>query len=254
MIDSHCHLDLEQFNEDRSAVLERAENVGVNTIINPGAGFADLEAPIKVANEFSNVYAAVGVHPQEILEIDNDFWIRFEKALSAPKVIAIGEVGLEISDNLPPVEKQLEILKKFVSVASEKNKPLIFHVRYAHKEFQEFIKNYQGKIKGVMHCFSGTIADVEFYLSCGLYISIAGMITFPKSDALQEVVKNIPLESLLVETDAPLLAPQNWRGKRNEPAYVVEIARKIAEIKGVSLEEVDSATEANTRTLFEINK
>jgi TatD DNase family protein len=252
MIDSHCHLDLEQFKEDRLAVLERAKNAGVNTIINPGAGLADLEAPIKIANEFSGVYAAVGVHPQEILEIDNDFWIRFEKAVSSQKVVAIGEVGLEISDNLPPIEKQQEILKKFVDVASEKNKPLIFHIRDAHKEFQEFIKNYQGKIKGVMHCFTGAVADVEFYLSCGLYISIAGMITFPNSGALLEVVKNIPLNRLLVETDAPFLAPQSWRGQRNEPAYVVGTARKIAEIKGVSLGEIEKAAEENAQKLFRI--
>lgn len=252
MIDSHCHLDLEQFNEDRSVILERAKKAGVHTIINPGAGLVDFEAPIKIANEFSNVYAAVGVHPHEILEINNDFWSRFDKVFSSPKVVAIGEVGLEISDGLPPIKKQLEVLKQFVDLSNKKNKPLIFHIRDAHQEFQEFIKNYQEKIKGVMHCFTGTISDAEFYLSYGLYISIAGMVTFPNSDVLREVVKNIPLERLLVETDAPFLAPQNWRGERNEPAYVVETARKIAEIKGVSLEEVERVTEKNTKNIFGI--
>ena len=252
MIDSHCHLDLEQFNEDRLAVLERAKNVGVNTIINPGAGLIDLEVPIKIANEFSNVYVAVGVHPHEILEIDDDFWSRFDKVFSSPKVVAIGEVGLEISDGLPPIEKQLEILKQFFDVANEKSKPLIFHIRDAHKEFQEFIRNYQGEIKGVMHCFTGAGDDAEFYLAKGLYISIAGMITFPNSNDLREVVKNIPLDRLLLETDAPFLAPQNWRGQRNEPAYIVETARKIAEIKEVSFEEIERITEENTRKLFRI--
>lgn len=252
MIDSHCHLDLEQFNEDRSVVLERAKNAGVNTIINPGAGLKDFEGPVKIANEFSNVYTAVGVHPHEILEISDDFWGRFDKVLLSPKVVAIGEVGLEISDGLPPIEKQLEILKQFVDTANEKNKPLIFHIRDAHKEFQEFVEKYQGKIKGVMHCFTGTISDAELYLSRDLYISIAGMITFPNSNALREVVKNIPLDRLLLETDAPFLAPQNWRGQRNEPAYIVETARKIAEIKEVSFEEIERITEENTRKLFRI--
>jgi len=250
MIDSHCHLDLGQFNVDRLAVLERAKNAGVNTIINPGAGLADLEAPVKIANEFNNVYAAIGVHPHEILDIDNIFWERICKLLLESKVVAIGEVGLEISEGLPSIEKQLEILRKFVDLSVEKNKPLIFHIRDAHKEFQDFIENYQEKIKGVMHCFTGTVSDSEFYLSHGLYISIAGMITFPNSGSLREVVKNIPLERLLVETDAPFLAPQEWRGKRNEPSYVVEVAKIIAEIKELSLEEVEKVTEKNTKDVF----
>jgi len=252
MIDSHCHLDLEQFNADRDAVLERVKEVGVNTIINPGAELVHFEAPVKIAEKFENVYAAVGVHPHEIASIESSFLRLFEKALDAPKVVAVGEVGLEISEGLPPIEKQLEVLTKFVDIALKKNKPVIFHIRDAHKEFQEFLSNYQGKITGVMHCFAGTVSDMEFYLSRDLYISIAGVVTFPKADLLREVVKKVPLERLLVETDAPFLAPQSVRGKRNEPAYVAEIARKIAEVKNTPFEEIDKITEENTRKLFRI--
>jgi len=252
MIDSHCHLDLEQYDLDRVKVVERAVLAGVNTIINPGADCIDFEKPVKIAEQFENVYAAIGVHPEGIKDITEDFWIRFSELLKHPKVVAIGEVGLEKSDYLPSLKEQTMVLRRFIETANKQNKPLIFHVRDTHEEFQKLLISMSEKVTGVMHCFTGTLEEAKFYLEHGLYISIAGMLTFPKSDELCAIVKELPLESILIETDAPFLAPQIVRGQRNEPAYVVEIAKKIAEIKGISFEEVAQTTEESAKKLFTI--
>jgi TatD DNase family protein len=252
LIDAHCHLDLEQYDADRPEVIDRAKQADVNTIINPGADCLGFEKPVKIAEQFENVYAAIGVHPEGINEITEGFWLRFSELLQHPKVVAIGEVGLEKNDWLPSLEEQIPIMLRFIDLALVNNKPIIFHVRYVHKEFQQIIREKNLKFNAVIHSFTGTLEESEFYLAQGYYLGIAGMVTFPKADELRAVVKELPLERLLIETDAPFLAPQVVRGKRNEPAHVVEIAKKIAEIKGISMEEVFQTTEANTRKLFGI--
>lgn len=252
MIDSHCHLDLEQYNGDRAEVVDRAKQVGVNTIINPGADCGGFEKPVKIAEQFESVYAAIGVHPEGIVEINEEFWSSFTALLKHPKVVAIGEVGLEKNERLPSLEEQIPIMLRFVELAVANNKPIIFHIRYVHKEFQQIIRENSLKFNAVIHSFTGTLEEAEFYLAQGYYLGIAGMVTFPKADDLRAVVRELPLERLLVETDAPFLAPQVVRGQRNEPAHVVEIAKMIAEIKGISVEEVGRITEENTRKLFRI--
>lgn len=253
MIDSHCHLDLEQYDADRAEVVARAKSAGVNPLINPGADGINCERPIKMAEQFEQVYAAIGVHPEGIKEITEEFWPRFAELLKHPKVVAVGEIGLERNDRLVSLEEQIPIMLRFIDLAVANNKPIIFHVRYVHQEFQQIILKNKLKLNAVIHSFTGTREDAEFYLSQGYYLGIAGMVTFPKADDLRLVVKDLPLERLLIETDAPFLAPQVVRGKRNEPANVVEIAKKIAEVKGVSLQEVAETTEANTRKLFGID-
>jgi TatD DNase family protein len=252
MIDSHCHLDLEQYDADRLAVIERARQAGVTAIINPGADCVGFEKPVKIAEQFENVYAALGVHPEGIKDITEDFWLRFSELLKHPKVVAIGEVGLERNDRLASLETQIPFLRRFISCANEAKKPLILHIRYVHKEFQELVNGLNIQTGVVMHSFTGTADDAKFYLEKGFYLGIAGMVTFPKADDLRAVVKSLPLDRLLIETDAPFLAPQIVRGQRNEPAYVIEVTKKIAEIKGVSVEEVEKITEENTRKLFGI--
>ncbi|MDO8511998.1 MAG: TatD family hydrolase [bacterium] len=252
MIDSHCHLDVEQFNADRSEVIGRAKQAGVNTIINPGADCFGFEKPVKIAEQFENVYASIGVHPEGIKNITEAFWLRFAELLKHPKVVAVGEIGLEKNERLPSLEEQIPAMLRFITLAVAHNKPIIFHVRYVHKEFQQIIRENNFKLNAVIHSFTGTPGEAKFYLDQGYYLGIAGMVTFPKADEIRAVVKDLPLERLLIETDAPFLAPQVVRGQRNEPAYVVEIAKKIAEIKGISVEEVAQVTEANTRKLFGI--
>lgn len=252
MIDSHCHLDVEQFNADRSNVLERAKLVGVNTIINPGADCLGFEKPVKIAEQFENVYAAIGVHPEGIKDITEEFWPRFAELLKHPKVVAVGEIGLEKNDRLPSLEEQIPVMLRFITLAVAHNKPIIFHIRYVHKEFQQIIRENNLKLNAVIHSFTGTLEEAEFYLAQEYYLGIAGMVTFPKAEDLSAVVKDLPLDRILIETDAPFLAPQVVRGQRNEPAYVVEIAKKIAEVKGISVEEVARVTEENTKKLFRI--
>lgn len=252
MIDSHCHLDLDKYDEDRSSVIDRANQAGISAIINPGADCIGFERPVKIAEQFDNVFAALGVHPEGIKDIDDFFWDKFSSLLNHSKVKAIGEVGLEKNERLPSLEEQISVLQKFITLAEHNKKPIIFHVRYVHQEFQELLNAWKPKIDAVMHSFTGNLNDADFYLSKGFYLGIAGMVTFPKADDLRAVVKEIPIDRVLIETDSPFLAPQVVRGQRNEPAHVVEIAKKIAEIKGVSFEEVDKITEQNARKLFRL--
>jgi len=252
MIDSHCHLDLKQYDADRSDVIDRAKQVGVNTIINPGADCLGFERPVKIAEQFENVYTAIGVHPEGIKEITEEFWSRFSELLQHPKVVAVGEVGMEKNERLPSLEEQIPVMLRFIDLAVANNKSIIFHIRYVHKEFQQIIRENNLKFRAVIHSFTGTLEEAEFYLAQGYYLGIAGMVTFPKADDLRVVVKNLPLDRILIETDAPFLAPQVVRGQRNEPAYVVEIAKKIAEIKGISLGEVERITDENARKFFGI--
>jgi len=247
MIDSHAHLDSEKFDSDRKEIIDRAIKSGVSVIINPGAdgNLEELAKPLEIADSFENVFATVGVHPQEADKVDEKIFEKTKELLRNEKVVGLGEIGLENSDKNPPMEKQIEILKNFVDIASGSGKPCVFHIRDAHQEFQQFLKSYGREIKGIMHCFSGTLDDAKFYLEKGFYISVAGIITFPNAENLREVIKEIPLERLFVETDSPFLAPQNHRGQRNESSFVVEVAKKIAEIKNLSFEEVEKATDFN---------
>lgn len=250
MIDSHAHLDSEKYNFDRSQIIKRAQEAGIVAIINPGADFDTLDGPVKLAEKFEGVFAAVGVHPYESAIVGQETFQKAAKILESPKVVAVGEVGLENSHGMPEMQIQINALQGFMEVAKAANKPLIFHVRDAHAEFQNFIQNQE--VSGVMHCFVGSLADAEYYVKKGLYLGITAIVTFPNAQELQDVVKKIPLSSLLVETDAPFLAPQVHRGERNEPIYVLEVAKKIAELKGVSLEEVEKITTENAKKLFRL--
>lgn len=252
MIDSHCHLDDIKFVGDLAEVLACAKAAGVNAIINPGAAAETLAAPFQIALNHADVYAAVGAHPLEIAGLDDNYFQRLAELLKQPKIVAVGEVGLENAAASMDIAKQLIALKSFVDLAVAAGKPVIFHIRDTQREFQDFLQSYKIEFPGVLHCFSGTTEDADFYLRRGFYISVAGIVTFPKADALRAVVKEIPLEKILLETDSPYLAPQTVRGQRNEPSCVVEIAKKVAEIKGISVEEVDRVTEVNTRKLFGI--
>ncbi len=250
MIDSHAHLDSEKYDKDRDLVLQRAREAGVRYVVNPGADLKNLDGPVRIAEQYENVFAGVGVHPYEIDSVTNNTFLTLQNLLKHPKVVAVGEVGLEKTDGMPPLTRQLDVLQRFVSLAQKNDKPLIFHVRNAHEEFKDFIKGLD--LRGVMHCFSGNLEDLEFYCKNNLFLSIPGIVSFPNANSLREVVKKVPIERLIVETDAPFLAPQKYRGQRNEPAYVVETAKFVAEIQGTTLEEIENATEQNTIRLFNL--
>ena len=249
-IDSHAHLEMEEFDGDRGAVLERAAAAGLTAIITVGTTIPDCEKAAALARLHPQVYAAVGIHPHEVKGIDAGTYDALRILARQEKVIAIGEIGLDFFYDLSPREVQLRCFAEQLVLALELDLPVIIHDREAHAETLRILQQQRGRLRGVLHCFSGDAAMARECLEMGFYLSVAGPLTYKKADQLRAVAREIPAERLLIETDCPYLAPQPWRGKRNEPAYVVETARCLAEIRGVAAAELERLTEENTRRLF----
>ena len=252
LADSHAHLEMNDFDRDRDEVIRRAENVGVDLIITVGTTLDDCRKAVSIANKYKNVYAAIGIHPHEVKDINETTYETLKKLAKMDKVVAFGEIGLDFFRNLSPRDVQIRRFGEQLELASEIGLPIIIHDRDAHEETLEMLEGWKGKHRGVVHCFSGNYKMAEKCLEMGFFISIPGAITFGKSEKLQDVIRHIPVTDILVETDAPYLTPHPHRGKRNEPAYVIHTARKVAEIKGLSLEELASVTYQNTRNVFGI--
>ena len=252
LADSHAHLEMNDFDRDRDEVIRRAENAGVDLIITVGTTLDDCRKAVSIANKYKNVYAAIGIHPHEVKDIDETTYETLKKLAKMDKVVAFGEIGLDFFRNLSPRDVQIRRFGEQLELASEIGLPIIIHDRDAHQETLEMLGGWKGKHRGVVHCFSGNYKMAEKCLEMGFFISIPGAITFGKSEKLQDVIRHIPVTDILVETDAPYLTPHPHRGKRNEPAYVIHTARKVAEIKGLSLEELASVTYQNTKNVFGI--
>jgi len=253
LVDSHTHIQLEQFKNDRNSVIARARNVGVGRIIVVGFDLKSSASAIKLAEQHDFIYATVGMHPHDAKLLNLDILDAFRKLAGHPKVIALGEMGLDYYRNLSPQKKQRDAFEAQMQLAQEVNLPVIIHDREAHDAIMEVLRRYSRKTRGVLHCFSGNLSMAKEAIELGFYISIAGPVTYHNSQALQEVARKIPLDRLLIETDCPWLIPQQYRRKkikRNEPAYVKAVAGKIAELKDVPLETVAEATTANAETLF----
>jgi TatD DNase family protein len=251
LIDSHAHLEMEAFDSDRDEVIGRARQAGVDRIITVGTTVNDCRKALSIAHQYEMVYAAIGVHPHEVKDIDETTYDDLKKMAKADKVMAYGEIGLDFFRNLSPKDIQIRRFGEQLELATEIGLPIIIHDREAHRETLEMLKEWKGR-GGVIHCFSGDYRMAQKCLDMGFYISIPGAITFGKSEKLQEVVKHIPMSCLLLETDAPYLTPHPNRGKRNEPAYVIHTAKKVAELKGLSFEDVATISSRNTRSLFGI--
>lgn len=273
MFDTHCHLNFPEFDSDRERVIERAKSAKITGIINPGSSLKHSRTACELAQKHPSVYSAVGLHPHEAAGLnpkDLDLIIKkLAELVEKNKVVAIGETGLDyynVGRNLDRntllekeiikevqriQEMQKRLFKAQLDLAQKKSLPVIIHCRDAYEELLEIIKDY--KLKGVVHCFSGNPKQAKEFLNLGLFISFTGVITFVKDDdELIKIVKETPLEKMLLETDAPYLTPEPYRGKRNEPAYVKFITEKIADIKGVSIDEVVKITDQNTKKLFKI--
>lgn len=251
LTDTHTHLHFEQYAHDLAEVVERASASGVHKILSLGTDIPSSYRTIQLTKQFKNVYAAVGIHPTDILrtESENLFQIK-ELAASENKVVAIGEIGLDLFWKEVPLHKQLSVLEKMLEFADQLTLPVVIHNRDAHPEMRKFFEQHNiQSLKSVMHSFSGSEEDVQFYLSRGLYISFTGVITF-KNFSRKQVVKSVPLDRLLLETDSPFLTPAPYRGKRNEPAFIKYIAEKLAEIHHTSFEEISQRTTANAAELF----
>jgi TatD DNase family protein len=252
IIDTHVHLDAPAFDEDREACIERAVAAGVTTMISIGAGYGGLSSAyksIELAERYPFIWATVGIHPHDA---DAAFDINVLKDLAKhPKVVAIGETGLDFFKKLSEPERQYRAFEAQIDIAKEVKKPLVIHSRDAGEECLRILTERDAaQVGGVFHCFAEDAAFAERLWKIGFYVSFPGVITFKKSERTRQICSEIPLEQILIETDGPFMAPEPHRGKRCEPAFVVETAKRVAEIKGLTLEQATAITSANTRALF----
>ena len=256
-VDSHAHIDGPEFDADRDEMLERAQAAGVSTILNVGTGDPNsgvFERAIELGRRHDHIYTAIGVHPHDARFYSDVAESRIKQLLdTAERVIAWGEIGLDFHYDNSPRDVQVEVFRRQLRAARECNVPVIIHTREAEAETIEILQSeYSGADRrGVFHCFSGSRDLALRALDLGFMISFSGIVTFRKADDLRALAKEIPLDRLLIETDCPFLAPVPYRGKRNEPAYVVEVARCIAELKGMEIKEVARQTTDNFTQLFD---
>ncbi len=252
-VDSHTHLHFDSFEADRDAVIQRARQAGVGAILTLGTDWASSRCTLEIAQRYDFIFAAAGIHPSEAQRARSEDLRRIQHlAQNHPKIVAIGEIGLDFYRNNGPPENQYRVFRDMLLIARELDLPVVIHSRAAIREIEWFLQE-EGftRLKGVMHCFEGDTLDARFFLDLGMYISFAGNITY-KDFSRSQVVKSVPLERLLLETDSPFLPPEPYRGQRNEPAQVKAVARKIAEIHRVSLDAVAQMTTHNARTLFRL--
>jgi TatD DNase family protein len=255
LIDSHSHLEMPEFNRDLEKVIQRAKESGVGYIFTVGTEKKDWNRVLEIANSHPSIYAILGVHPHNAKEIDDHTYLTLRELCREKKVKAYGEIGLDFFRNLSPKDVQLKRFREQISLAKELGLPIVVHDREAHKETLEILRSERAEeCGGIIHCFSGDYEMAKECMEMGFYISIPGSITFKNAESFREIVKRIPLESLLVETDAPFLAPVPFRGKRNEPSYIRYTAQKVAEIKEVSFEKVAEATTENALRVYHLVK
>jgi TatD DNase family protein len=254
LIDSHCHLDNPQFDPDREAVIERALEAGVEHMIaiGTGSGPPDLEAGIRLADRYPAFYATVGVHPHDAAKATPGTFRHLAGLLTHPKVVALGEIGLDYHYDYSPREVQRTAFLEQMQIARDANKPIVIHTREAWDDTIALLREHWAPRPGIMHCFSGNPEQARQALELGFYLSFGGIVTFPKAVDIQESASETPADRLLIETDAPYLAPVPKRGKRNEPAFIVETARKLADLRGESPDAIASTTAKNLCDLLHL--
>jgi len=254
IIDSHAHLDDDAFSSEIDMVMARARAEGVGAVINPGADVASSKAAVAIAAAYPEVYALAGIHPHEATGIVDEAIGEIAEILSAPKVVGIGEIGLDYYRELSPRDDQLRVFRAQMDLAREMGLPVEIHNRDAHSDILKIVQEYSDHIPAiVLHCYSGSAEMARELVRIGCHISLAGPVTYRNARKQVEVAAQIPLDHLLVETDSPYLPPSPYRGQRNEPAYVVEVVRKIAETRNTSFQDVAAATSANAAKIFGIS-
>lgn len=253
LFDTHAHYYDQQFNEDLNETIERAKGNGVGLILTASSDVASSVESVTLSQNYDMIYAAVGVHPHNVIDLNNNIISALTDFASYPKVVAIGEIGLDYFYDNSPREAQKIWFAKQISLARNVKKPIIVHDRDAHEDTLNILKSENAKeVGGVLHCFTGSIEMARELLGLGFMISVAGPVTFKNANRLLDVVKFVPEDMLLIETDCPYLAPEPHRGKRNESAYVRLIAEKVAKIKGKSLDYIADITTSNAKRLFGI--
>lgn len=260
LVDTHCHLDFNNFDEDREQVIERARKSGIVRILNPGISINSSKAAVELSKQYPEVYAAVGIHPNEGLSWNHETKVQLRKLAQHPKVVAIGEIGLDFYRDATPQGLQAEIFAEQLALAAELSLPVIIHSRDSIPEILEILSAWFLKLEedqspiadrpGVLHSFSGDENQAERAIKSNFFIGITGPVTFRNAQELQDLVIRLPLDRLLVETDAPFLSPHPKRGKRNEPANVSLVAEKVADLHQEAYNNVTNITTANAEKLF----
>ena len=255
LIDTHLHLDFQHYNDDRHQVVAQAVEAGVKQMITIGTSLETSRRAVELAETFEPVWAAVGIHPNDATEWNAEAPAMLRELAQHPKVVAIGEIGLDYYWKRVPNEVQQQVFEEQLALAADLGLPVIIHDREAHEHIMATLRRWVSTLtkdapRGVLHFFSGDLAMAQEAIDLGFYLGTDGPVTFKKARALQQVVAALPLERLLVETDAPFLAPHPHRGRRNEPAYVRYVAAKVAELHGITVDEVAKQTTANARQLF----
>jgi TatD DNase family protein len=250
LIDSHTHLDDAQFNGDRAAVIERARAAGVERMlaIGTGSGPPDLEAGLLLATEYPFVLATVGVHPHDSAKATEETFERLRDLAEHPKVVAIGEIGLDYHYDFSPRDVQRAVFSRQLGTAAEARLPIIIHTREAWDDTLDILRR-EWRGEGILHCFTGDATQARQALDAGFHLAFGGVLTFPKAEPVREAARFTPADRLLIETDCPYLAPAPHRGKRNEPAFVIETARRLAEVRGQTVEEIAALTADNFERL-----
>ncbi len=253
LFDTHCHLNDRRFQDDVEQTMERMQSHGVIKCLCPGSNIADSQQAIDLARRFQSVYAAVGIHPHDAEEVDEDSYVQIEKMLSEHKVVALGEVGLDYYYDAAYKEEQKLVLQNQFDIASCCKVPVILHVRDAHLDMLELLKAWQSRLHGgIVHCFSSSAEIAAEYVKLGFYISFAGPLTYKNARKLIDAARIVPEDLLLIETDSPYLSPEPVRGKRNEPANIRFVCQKLAEYRGQPVEKIAELTYNNACVVYGI--
>ena len=250
LIDTHAHLQWPAFDKDREQVIERAFAAGLYTIVSIGYDLSASREAARIAKNHEGIYAVVGIHPHNAKAMNVSTVNSLRELAQDPKVVAIGEIGLDYYRDLSPRARQKEAFEQQIRLAGELELPIVVHDREAHNDVLGMLRRFGKDSKGILHCFSGDLSMAEEVIEMGYLISIAGPVTYPNARRLHELVQHLPGESIILETDCPFLPPQSRRGERNEPLFVLETAHKVAELKGMRLDELVELTSRNARGMF----
>lgn len=251
IIDTHCHIQFKPLVSNLEAVIHRAHEAGVGKMIVVGCDIESTRSAIEIAEKHDGIYAAVGLHPQDAKKLTDQMWKQFQELASHQKVVAIGETGLDFFKEYSPREVQIEVLKKHISLALELNLPLIVHNRDSDEQGLEILKEQKVK-DAVFHCFGSDVEFARKVWMAGYFTSFTGIITYPSARNLHAVVEECPMDAMMIETDCPYLAPQKYRGGKNEPAYVTEVAKQVAHLKNMSYDDVSKITTENANNFFKL--
>jgi TatD DNase family protein len=252
--DTHAHLDDSKFRIDQAQVVQNARDAGLELIVNIGCDLDSSRRTVELTKEYHWIYGTVGVHPHEAKTMDEEVYFALKDLARNPKIVAIGEIGLDFHYDHSPRDVQAQVFRLQIGVARELGLPVVIHEREAHQLTMEILDETRAwDLGGIIHCYSGSWQLAGQIIKKGFYIAVGGVLTFPNAAKIKEVVRRIPMDKLLIETDCPYLAPVPYRGKRNEPAYVVKTAEAVAEIRGMPLEEVGRITTENGRKAYRIS-